>query len=246
MTITTGGTLRYSGGNNPAAAGIQEQRVSSLNVSGGSVVIDPASQAHRTVLVAGSVSISGATGKIDLGNSDMIIRSGNLTAITGLLKSGYNNGTWTGAGISSASAAADSTHLTALGVMQSLGNTFDAVPSSTSDVLVKYTYIGDANLDGKVDSSDYSRIDSGFLTGGTGWQNGDFNYDGVVNGSDYTLIDNAFNLQSAALTAEVSGPSVQIAAQIASTGPASPVPEPTTFGMLGVGAIGLLARRKRR
>ena len=29
-----------------------------------------------------------------------------------------------------------------------------------NDVLVKYTYYGDANLDGKVDGSDYSRIDS--------------------------------------------------------------------------------------
>jgi hypothetical protein len=72
-------------------------------------------------------------------------------------------------------------------------------------VLVKYTYYGDANLDGKVDGSDYSIIDNTYLhenfsngvatTPISGWYNGDFNYDGVVDGSDYALMDNAFNQQ---------------------------------------------------
>ena len=55
---------------------------------------------------------------------------------------------------------------------------------------MKYTYFGDANLDGVVNASDYTLIDNGFnsQTSGpllTGWFNGDFNYDGVVNGDDY-------------------------------------------------------------
>jgi hypothetical protein len=33
----------------------------------------------------------------------------------------------------------------------------------TSDILAAYTYYGDANLDGKVDGTDYTRIDSAFL-----------------------------------------------------------------------------------
>ena len=70
-----------------------------------------------------------------------------------------------------------------------LYGTFDGIASTRSDVLVKYTYFGDANLDGQVDGSDYSRIDANFIGGGTltGWFNGDFNYDGVVNGSDYSV-----------------------------------------------------------
>jgi hypothetical protein len=247
VSITSGGTLEYSGSNNPAAAGIQEQRLSSLNVSGGSVIVDPAaSKSNRTLLVAGSLSISGATGKLDLGNGDLIVHGGSLSTITGLIKSGYNSGTWSGVGIASASAAGDTTHLTALGVMQSLGNSFDGVSSTSSDVLVKYTYYGDANLDGKVDGSDYSKIDSAVLTGATGWANGDFNYDGVINGSDYTLLDNAFNTQSAVLSAQISDPTVQIADEISPAGATSAVPEPTTLGLLGIGAIGLLSRRKRR
>ena len=76
----------------------------------------------------------------------------------------------------------------------------------------------------------------------TGWFNGDFNYDGVINGSDYTLIDNAFNSQGAQIAAEIATPTAQIAGGAVS----SSVPEPTTLGLLGIGALGLLGRRNRR
>jgi hypothetical protein len=131
------------------------------------------------------------------------------------LKEGFNNGGWNGAGgIISSAVAGDTSHLTALGVMQnnqagtpiySGSNLFDNAngsgfaPVGASDFLIKFTYYGDANLEGKVDGSDYSLIDSGDLNGLTGWYNGDFNYDGVINGSDYTLIDNAFNTQGGQL-----------------------------------------------
>jgi hypothetical protein len=68
---------------------------------------------------------------------------------------------------------------------------------------VKYTYYGDANLDGQVDGSDYTKIDNGFNNHLTGWLNGDFNYDSAVDGSDYTLIDNAFNQQGASAAAVI-------------------------------------------
>ena len=77
--------------------------------------------------------------------------------------------------------------------MQSQGGVFDGINTTTNDVLVKYTYFGDANLDGTVSGADYQQIDAGFGLHLTGWQNGDFNYDGVVDGSDYSLIDNTFN-----------------------------------------------------
>jgi hypothetical protein len=80
-----------------------------------------------------------------------------------------------------------------------------------SDVLVKYTYWGDANLDGQVDGSDYTRIDNGFLNHLSGWFNGDFNGDHVVDGSDYTLIDNDFNTQSARLAASIALPNAAVA-----------------------------------
>jgi len=158
--------------------------------------------------------------------------------------------------LTASAAANDTTRLTALGVIVNddgmgssnpLYTTFDGIPTVDGDILVKYTYYGDANLDGKVDGSDYSRIDSNYLSEQTtgssisGWFNGDFNYDGVVNGSDYTLIDNAFNSQGALISSQIATPTAQIAA-----GGTSAVPEPTMLGLLGVTAIGLLGRRRSR
>jgi hypothetical protein len=119
---------------------------------------------------------------------------------------------------------------------------FGGSAASDGDVLVKYTYYGDANLSGSIDGSDYSLIDNGSLNGLTGWYNGDFNYDGVINGSDYTLIDNAYNTQGASLADQIAA-GVSPTAQISG---ASSVPEPTTIGLLGIGAAGLLGRRTRR
>ena len=58
-------------------------------------------------------------------------------------------------------------------------------------VLVKYTYGGDCNLDGKINILDYGVID--FNVGATpivhGYHNGDFNLDGKMNILDYGIID---------------------------------------------------------
>jgi hypothetical protein len=118
--------------------------------------------------------------------------------------------------------------------------------AADGDILVKYTYYGDATLAGSVSATDYSRIDSSYLSESTtgnpvsGWYNGDFNYDGVVNGSDYTLIDNAFNRQGANLSAEVAASTAQIA------GPDAVVPEPAMLGLLAAGLVGVLGRRRSR
>jgi hypothetical protein len=254
LSVTFGGNLEYSGSNNPAVSGLVEYRLMNLNISGGVVTIDPATNhGNRTVLVTGGLSISGTTGKLDLRKSDLIVQNGGIGAITAMAKSGFHSGTWNGSGIASTSAASDPTHLTALGVIQNitpsgtaLYSTFDGVPSLATDVLVKSTYYGDANLDGKIDGSDYSKIDAGFVSQATGWANGDFNYDGVINGSDYTLIDNAFNSQGATLAVAVGDPNAEIAAEIAPSGGVSAVPEPTTLGLIGMGVMGLLGRRRRR
>jgi autotransporter-associated beta strand protein len=209
-------------------------------------------------------------GVLDLQNNDLIVHSGTLSAVNALVRSGYDGGAWDGAsynsttgvtahnGIISSMAGAghplyalgtivnDNGSGTALyGTGGTLASSFGGALPVDGDILVKFTYYGDANLDGTVDGSDYSLIDFSDLeesTSGTsisGWYNGDFNYDGVVDGSDYTLIDNAFNSQGASISTQLASSTAQV------VGSGSAVPEPATAGVLGIGAMGLLARRRR-
>ena len=67
-----------------------------------------------------------------------------------------------------------------------IGNASEIVGSN--DILIKYTYTGDFNLDGKVDGADYNifafNYDNGASTGND-WCLGDTNDDGKLNGQDY-------------------------------------------------------------
>ncbi len=230
-----------------------------------------------------SLSLAGTagawTGKLDIGTSDLDIATPstltpvqNLATLTSMVAQGYAGGTWnpsTG-GIYSSTAAASASHLTAVGVILNdsnqsgggvalygagggIASTFDGAAVGLDDVLVKYTYYGDVNLDGAIDGSDYSVVDASYLaenfSGGvattpiSGWGNGDFNYDGVVDGSDYTLMDNAFNQQGLSLGVN---PAAQLATSTALVaGGSAVVPEPTTLGLLAIGGAALLGRRRR-
>jgi hypothetical protein len=76
---------------------------------------------------------------------------------------------------------------------------FDGETLDATAVLVKYTYYGDSDFNGKVNFDDYVRTDNGFNNHLVGWPNGDFDGNGQVNFDDYVLIDLAFNTQGAAL-----------------------------------------------
>ena len=56
-----------------------------------------------------------------------------------------------------------------------------------------YTLLGDANLDGKVNGTDFTITAANFNESGTSWDQGDFNYDGKVNGADFNLLAENFN-----------------------------------------------------
>src|SRR5205823_1494691 len=125
-----------------------------------------------------------------------------------------------------------------LGVSQTA--VWKGVTIGANDTLVMYTYGGDANLDGKINVDDYTRIDSNFGLGTAGWFNGDFNYDGKVNIDDYTIIDSNIGIQGAPFPT---------AGGIEDTGQlALAVPEPHTPGVMagaGVAALTLLRLRRR-
>jgi hypothetical protein len=244
--------------------GIKLYKLDSLTVqSGGSAALASApSPANRSVLAVGALSFPNSTGTLDLANNDLIVHNGTLGTVStaGSLTqeiAAGQAGHWTGSvGITSSAAAAATN--TALGVELNnngsggvLMSSFDGEAVTTSDVLVKYTFAGDADLSGTVNGSDYTLIDNGFNSQGSadplsGWHNGDFNYDGVINGDDYILIDNSFNTEgSTSFAASSAGPAEMIAGdtEIIAT-PA--VPEPSSLGVIGIGAVALLGKRRRR
>jgi autotransporter-associated beta strand protein len=241
-----------------AVAGISTRSFASINLgSGGLVTVmdpGPSNHANRTLVVTSALVFAGTTnawqGQLDLASNDLVVKNGSIGTITNQIETGYKSGAFNGNGIISTTARNNSSHLTAIGAILNTGpagaiySTFDNQPVGASDVLVKYAYYGDANLDGRVDGSDYSRIDNGFLTHATGWSNGDFNYDGTVNGSDYTLIDNAFNSQGSSLSTQIASPQAVPTSEIDPVG--TSVPEPSVSLGLAVGLIGLARRRRRR
>jgi hypothetical protein len=228
----------------------------SIGANGGIVQIAHSGSKSAGLSILNSLTLAASPNlSLDLTNNDMIVHSGSLSTIVTELKAGLNRGAgyWNGGGgIVSSAAAADTRFLTTLGYNvggaafnPAAGSPFDGVNTTSTDVLVRYTYYGDADLNGLVNGADYALIDTSFgiesssHVAVTGWSHGDFNYDGVVDGTDYSLIDNTRNQLTAS---GLSSTPLALFGSLAST---SAVPEPTTLGLLGIGAMGLLGRRRR-
>ena len=143
---------------------------------------------------------------LDLADNTLIVQtspetqSADLARLSAYIKSGRANGAWTGPGL--ISTMAKSRPFAGLALL-----------AAAESIRVKYTWNGDANLDGVVNADDYFQTDSGFITQKGGWYNGDFNYDSVVNADDYFLIDSAFIGQSGPLAA--SRPDSAVSADVA-------------------------------
>ena len=90
------------------------------------------------------------------------------------------------------------------GIPNSSYTSFSGQPVTPDDVLVKYTYIGDANLSGAVSFDDYVGMDNAFfgLIPNLGWATGDINFDSVINFDDYSKVDQAFFFQGPPLSGE--------------------------------------------
>ena len=253
LTKTGTGTLSFFGTNTYAAAtAVGSGRMilnapfstaTSIAVSAGAVL----ELAEATVATVKTSSIT-ATGKVDVKNNKVILTAQPIgtfngaayTGVSGLIDSAHAGGTWTGNGLTTTLPAALS-GLTSLGVATAdqtgyAGGTFGGVSVGSGNVLVMYTYRGDANLDGFISGDDYSAIDfAAGVPGAAGWINGDFNYDGVISGDDYSAID--FNLVA-------QGPPISTTATIHAP-LVTPVPEPASSAW-GAAAAAFLAVRRRR
>ncbi len=238
-TLTASGNNSYSGGTTVSAGTLVVGHVNGLGTGG--LTINSNSTTRLQANLGGPVQLSSLsvagdtapTGTLDITDNNLIVHNGNLATLTAQIKKGLNAGgtLWTGPGITSSTAAADSGGITAVGIIPNddgaggaLYSTWPvgadsggAVAVTNTDVLIKYTYFGDADMNGVVDSTtDYSLWLTGSTSGGSlgGWLYGDFNYDGVVdNADDYSLWLTGYTSQTGPLIA----------------GRIEPVPEPSTL-----------------
>jgi hypothetical protein len=253
ITTNAGSSLRVSGpvtyagtttALTKAGGGVLEMtnyRIPKLNVLEGTAKVI-AGGGNGGVSNVQKLNIAGATdawtAKLDLNDSALVVDypSGGpspIATVQNQIKNGYAAGSWTGNGITSsaAAAAASSAHKTALGYADSTTpGTFLGQILDGSAVVVRYTYSGDANLDGKVDTLDFNSLAANFGGAGKVWTQADFNYDGTVDTLDFNFLAANFGQQ----ISEGGGGGV-----------GALVPEPTSLGLLGFAAATLVARRRR-
>ncbi len=217
-------------------AGLTINTGSGLVIPQNAVANDPAGASKVASLsLAGTPSAPLAL--LDLQNNAMVIDytgASPLADVQQLIKAGIDT-----AGVAGivATPAADKRlgygERSALGFSSLAGQTMDS-----DSIAIKYTYGGDANLDGQVDISDLGALATAWQTAAP-WTGGDFNYDAFVDISDLGILATNWQLGVGAPL----GPSFDEA--LASVGLAGvSVPEPTMLGLALLGAWSL--KRPRR
>ncbi len=170
------------------------QDLSSLTIGGGGRVALAAGGGR--VITTRALSINAAAGgTLDLADNSLIVDYAGQTvlpAVGSLIASAYNGGAWTGAGLTSSTAAAVPGRALGFGEASSIlgpaGGTFAGRAIDGSAVLVRSTNFGDANLDGRVNLADFGRLRAAFGRTAARWADGDFNYDGAVRGDDFSAL----------------------------------------------------------
>jgi beta-glucanase (GH16 family) len=240
-TLTMSGGVTGAAGTTLTKAGagtvqLKNLRGGALAVNAGTAQIIPGNGNNGASKVEALTVAPAAT--LDLTDSAAVIdysSSTPLDSIRSSIANGYAGGSWTGAGLTSSLAAAvaadaSNVHKTALGYAEAsaLGVTdFFGQDVDATAVLVRYTLVGDANLDGSVSLADFNALAANFGSANRQWFEGDFNFDGSVNLSDFNLLAVNFGLSVPASEAF------------------SSVPEPAAISCLFVAALFATRRQSR-
>ena len=152
-----------------------------------------------------SLSITG-NGTLDIGNNRIIIDySSPATDPIASIAAWIKNGFYDLAGpqiISSDIAADDAASGLSYGIGYADGADGVVAGLPSGEIEIMFTLLGDANLDGTVNSEDFTPFSANVGKNGS-WDDGDFNYDGTVNSEDFTPF--SANLGQSATLAAAAG-----------------------------------------
>jgi hypothetical protein len=236
LSAQAGTTITKAG---PGTLQVEHVRASGLNVTAGKLVVSakgtPNSDSGTSVVQTLSIA-PGA--QLDLSNNSAII---DYTGAVGSLVDDTRQHLQAGRLTSSASV----TDSRGLGyadnaALDEVKTSFGGQSVDASSILIKYTYLGDSDLDGDVDVADLGKLATAWQTANA-WSNGDFDYSGTVNVGDLGLL--ATNWQAG--VGSPLGPGFAEAAAALGL-PSAAVPE--AGAMMGVGVLAMVSasRRTRR
>lgn len=225
MSCVGGVVVSKTGAGTVAAKNV---RADGLTISAGTVRVAASATPNgaQGLSYVGSLSIAGGpsapTATLDLKNNAMGI-GGSLPAadVRQFLAAGSS-----GKGIVSDTSDASKRH--GYATAGELGITvFNGINIPPDTMILLYTYSGDSNIDGKVNTLDFNSLAGNFGESAKLWTEGDFDYNGSVNSLDFNAL--AANYGKAT---SLSAPSL-----------GSVVPEPSaTFALIA--ALPLLKRRR--
>jgi hypothetical protein len=190
------GTLNVDGTGATVLFKTSRSRVGTLRITDTGLVTlqartaAPTSSIQRVLIVndldlGPAFSETGPTGKLDLKDNALIVKylGGSLyDTVKQLLIKGYDDvdaGRWDGLGIVT-SLAVTTAPTTSLGYAEADDFNITSFAGETIDydaVLVKYTFEGDANLDGVVNVADLGILASHWQEVNRDWREANFNYD---------------------------------------------------------------------
>jgi hypothetical protein len=176
----TGRTITKTG---PGPGQMENVRAAGLNVTAGTLRISTKSTPNDPAGTSVVQSLTIAAGaKLDLFNNSAIIDyTGPVGTLVGDTRQQLLDGRLS-------SSAADLSHRVGYGDNAGLAKgSFGGQTVDASSLLIKFTYAGDADLDGKVDVADLGRLASAWQTANV-WTGGDFDYNGTVDVNDLGML----------------------------------------------------------